>query len=357
MVVNTSNDIIIIGGGIFGITSAFVLSELGYTVTIVEEKNDILLGASLVNQNRIHYGYHYPRSVNTIKESLIGLESFKTFYDDSINNNFEKFYAISNSNSHITTDEFISVCDLFNLKLVEKYPDKKILNNKLIESCWLTDEPIFDYLELKKIIYTRLVKNKNITVIRNCTVSKIDGSTALLSNGYKLNYKYLINSTYSNISNVLSNLGYQPLESKYQLCVLPILEHKNGNNPFGITIMDGPFCSLMPKGFEKNKYILYHVKESVIQQHIGTVKPTWLPIKGLVENLIINNSKKYFPILDDMLLIDSWITTRLILPEHEFDDARPTFIEQNDKNVFTIFSGKLTTCVEASKELIKFIEK
>lgn len=357
MVVNTSNDIIVIGGGIFGVTASLVLSELGYTVTIVEEKNDILLGASLVNQNRIHYGYHYPRSVNTIKESLIGLESFKTFYGNSINYNFEKFYAISNNNSHISTDEFVKVCNLFNLKLTEKYPDKKILNTDLIESCWLTDEPIFDYLELKKIIYSKLVKDKNIRVVRNCTISKIDGSTALLSNGYKLNYKYLINSTYSNISNVLTDLGYQPLESKYQLCVLPILEYKNDNHRFGVTIMDGPFCSLMPKGFEKNRYILYHVKESVIQQHIGTTKPIWLPIKGFVEDLIINSSKNHFPILNDMSLIDSWVTTRLILPEHEFDDARPTFIEQNDKNVFTIFSGKLTTCVEASKELIKFIEK
>jgi hypothetical protein len=113
----------------------------------------------------------------------------------------------------------------------------------------------------------------------------------------------------------------------------------------------------MPKGFEKDKYILYHVKESVIQEHIGNLKPNWLPIKGFVEDSIIEGSRKYFPILESMSLIDSWITTRLILPEHEFDDARPTFIKQNDENVFTIFSGKLTTCVEASKELTKFIKK
>lgn len=351
-----SNNIIIIGGGIFGITSAFVLSELGYKVTIIEEKNDILLGASLVNQNRIHYGYHYPRSVNTMKESLIGLDSFKSFYGDCINYNFEKYYAISNNNSHITTNEFVEVCELFNLKLIEQYPSNEFLNRDLVESCFLTDEPVFDYLTLKKIIYSKLSNDKNITIIRNCTVFKLDGSSAILSNGYKLDYKYLINSTYSNISNVLSDLGYTPLKSKYQLCVLPILETNKEIGQVGVTIMDGPFCSLMPKGFEKNKYVLYHVKDSVIQEHVGTIKPNWLPMKGLVENTIIKNSIKYFPILNDMSLIDSWITTRLILPEHEFDDARPTFIEQNDKNIFTIFSGKLTTCVEASKELVKFIE-
>jgi hypothetical protein len=356
MGVNTSNNIVILGGGIFGITASLVLSELGYNITVIEEKNDILLGATLVNQNRIHYGYHYPRSSNTIKESLIGLESFLNFYGNSVNYNFKKYYAISKNNSHITSDDFINICTSFNLKLEEKYPDKSLLNHDIIESCWLTDEPVFDYLELKKNIYEKLSKRKNIRIIRNCTVSKISDSVAHLSNGYKIAYKYLINSTYSNISDVLNNLGYKPLKSKYQLCVLPILELNHNIQPFGITIMDGPFCSLMPKGFEKNKYILYHVKESVIQEHIGYEKPIWLPIKNLVEFSIMENSKKYFPIINDMSLIDSWITTRLILPEHEFDDARPTFIEQNDDNVFTIFSGKLTTCVESSKELIKFIK-
>jgi hypothetical protein len=351
-----SNNIIVIGGGIFGLTAALVLSELNYNITVIEEKNDILLGASLVNQNRIHYGYHYPRSTKTIEEALSSLESFKTFYGDSINNKFSKYYAISKTDSHVNSNEFIKICESFNLKLKEEYPNKKLLNRDLVESCWLTDEPIFDYFKLKEIIYFKLQKKKNITVIRNCTILNIDNSIAHLSNGFKIKYDYLINSTYFNISNVLNNLGYSPINSKYQLCVLPILKSKEKFKTTGITIMDGPFCSLMPKGFEKQNYILYHVKESVIQEHIGTIKPNWLPIKGFVEDLIIENSKKYFPILDSMSLIDSWITTRLVLPEQEFDDSRPTFIKQNDDNVFTIFSGKLTTCVETSKELIKFIK-
>jgi len=357
MVDNTSKNIIVVGGGIFGITAALVLSELNYNIIVIEEKNDILLGASLVNQNRIHYGYHYPRSSKTIEETLLSLESFKIFYGDSINNKFSKYYAISKFNSHINSDEFIKICNSFNLKMKDEYPSKKLLNRDLIESCWLTDEPIFDYLKLKEIIYTKLRKNKNIKIIRNCTISKINDSIANLSNGFKIKYEYLINSTYSNISNVLNDLGYTPINSKYQLCVLPILKSNKKFKTTGVTIMDGPFCSLMPKGFEKDKYILYHVKESVIQEHIGNLKPNWLPIKGFVEDSIIEGSRKYFPILESMSLIDSWITTRLILPEHEFDDARPTFIKQNDENVFTIFSGKLTTCVEASKELTKFIKK
>lgn len=355
MVVNTSN-IIVIGGGIFGITTSLILAENGYNVTIVEKNKDILTGASLINQNRIHHGYHYPRSKQTCKESLTGLESFKSYYGDCINYNFKKYYTISKKESHVSANEFVKICDDFGLPLTESYPDESILNRKMVESCWLTNEPIFDYTELKNIVYKKLSLHKNITIIRNCTISKVENSVAILDNNYRIKFDYLVNSTYSDISNVLDKLGYEPIKSKYQLCVLPILKMSSEIEPFGVTVMDGPFCSLMPKGFEKNRYILYHVKKSVIQEHIGTKRPNWLPFKNLVEQEIIDGSMEFFPILKEMELIDSWITTRIVLPEQEFDDARPTFIRKNDHNVFTIFSGKLTTCVDAAYDLLKQIK-
>ena len=34
----------------------------------------------------------------------------------------------------------------------------------------------------------------------------------------------------------------------------------------GLTIMDGPFCSVMPKGNNKNEFLLYHPKYSVVSE-------------------------------------------------------------------------------------------
>ena len=61
--------IAVIGGGIFGITTAFTLGE-EYDVELFEKNNDLLKAASGSNQYRVHRGYHYPRSMKTVLEIM-----------------------------------------------------------------------------------------------------------------------------------------------------------------------------------------------------------------------------------------------------------------------------------------------
>lgn len=359
----TKKHILIIGGGIFGLNSAIVLGEAGYQVTLVEKRNDIMQEASLVNQNRIHYGYHYPRSVETAKESLLGLKSFTEFFSDSIYKSFDKFYAIAKKGSHVNANEFSKFCKDIDLPLKEAWPEKGILNKDMVEACWLTPEPIFDFHKLKQSIIYRIIKCKKIRVIRNTQPLSIDRENTgnfrvQLTNGYKLNADFILNSTYSGIPDFANFNKLEPIKGKFQLCVMPILETtKKFKKPFGVTIMDGPFCSIMPKGFNSNQFILYHVTHSVIQQHVGYHSVDWSPIDGFVELDILDLSKHYYPVLEEMKLRDSWITTRIILPDQELDDARPTKLIKHDENIYSIFSGKLTTCVDAANYVLKLIEK
>ena len=55
--------IAVVGGGIFGITSAWKLAQKGHGVDLYEKQPDILTAASGINQYRLHKGFHYPRSV------------------------------------------------------------------------------------------------------------------------------------------------------------------------------------------------------------------------------------------------------------------------------------------------------
>ena len=57
----------VVGGGIYGVTVATKLKVSGYDVHLYEAENDILNRASGINQYRIHRGYHYPRSMETIE--------------------------------------------------------------------------------------------------------------------------------------------------------------------------------------------------------------------------------------------------------------------------------------------------
>lgn len=357
----TKKQILIIGGGVFGLSAAIVLGEAGYSVTLVEQRNDIMLEASLVNQNRVHLGYHYPRSTSTAEESLAGLQSFKEFYGDAIYDTFDKYYAIAKKGSHVNVNEFEKFCRDIDLPLKEAWPEDGVLNKEMVETCWLTPEPIFDYHKLKQIIIYRIQRTRNIRVIRNTkpiAYEKIsDGSFKVqLTNGYKLHVDFILNSTYAGIPDFANSNRLEPIKGKFQLCVMPILDTTyQFKKPFGITVMDGPFCSIMPKGFNKQHFILYHVVHSVIQQHVGYHSVDWSPIDGFVELDIMELSKIYYPILDKMTLRDSWITTRIVLPDQELDDARPTKLIKHDEDVYSIFSGKLTTCVDAAYSVLTLL--
>ncbi len=359
-ILDESKHISIIGGGIFGLSAAIILSENGFNVTVIEKENDIMTKASLVNQNRIHMGYHYPRSLSTGKESLKGLRNFKKYFSDAINDSFLKYYAISKHNTKISSDEFCNFCEELSLPLKEKYPDSKFLNKSKIESCWLTPEPVFDYFAIKLIIRNKIISNRNIKVLRNAFVKKIVPENGInniyLNNGDKIMSRYVVNATYSNIPKIINTISEETIKGKFQLCMMPILKNHNLKiNQFGITVMDGPFCSIMPKGFNKGEYILYHVEDSVLQSYEGKTRKNWNPIVNFPENICIESCSEYFPVLNDMDFIDSWIATRIVLPDKEENDDRPTLILKHGNNIFSIFSGKLTTSIDISFELLNEI--
>ena len=90
--------IAVIGAGIFGITIAVRLAK-NHSVDLFEKNNDILMAASDVNQCRVHRGYHYPRSDDTVKEVLNANKSFMEEFGESVMNNTENYYCIAKHGS------------------------------------------------------------------------------------------------------------------------------------------------------------------------------------------------------------------------------------------------------------------
>ena len=50
-------------------------------------------------------------------------------------------------------------------------------------------------------------------------------------------------------------------------------------------------------------------------------------------------------------------TFRTVLPNHDHDDARPTIVNKISNKEFSIFSGKLGTCVKAANLVCKDIQE
>ena len=150
-------DVLIIGGGFFGVYIAEQLKKQGKSVLVVEKENDFLLRASLWNQARVHSGYHYPRSILTGLRSRISFPRFVDEFSDCILTNIEKYYAVGKILSKISARQFKVFCDTINAHC-EPAPHhiKKLFNNDLIEEVYTTKEYVFDAVKLKNVMCKRM---------------------------------------------------------------------------------------------------------------------------------------------------------------------------------------------------------
>ena len=112
-----SYDYLIIGGGLFGVYTALYLVEKRYKILLCEVDSNLMKRASVVNQARLHFGYHYPRSVATARQSNEYRERFISDHSKFINNKFKQYYAIANNGSFTSDDDFLRFCDLIDIPI------------------------------------------------------------------------------------------------------------------------------------------------------------------------------------------------------------------------------------------------
>src|SRR3989344_8984690 len=122
----------IIGGGVFGATAALILGR-HFPVVLFEKNPDIFGEATLANQYRHHYGYHYPRSPETIKEVRGARRDFENFYGQAIVSDFPSYYCVSRRNSLTSAGKFLKICKKNNLPAKMAYPPKIFLNRDTVD--------------------------------------------------------------------------------------------------------------------------------------------------------------------------------------------------------------------------------
>lgn len=344
--------IAVVGGGIFGCVSALKLLEAGHKVTLFEREKSLLSCASGINQYRLHRGYHYPRSKETVqyvKESSILFE--EEFPSSICAKGFDRYYGISNEESLINSSQYLTFLEDNKLEY-EIIEDLSILKMGKVELIVKVIENGFDLSELYLSIVSKLSRSK-VRLRTNTTFTQYDSKK----------FDVVINATYANINSLLSE--DQQVDYQFELCEKPIVQLPKPFKSKSVVILDGDFCCFDPVGFNPNYQVLGHVKHAIHERHIGkfyNAPNDYLPIlnKGAVftplskfEN-IQTGFQEYFNV-DEITYKGSMFTVRTVLPQHEFDDARPSNIIKHSDNLYSIFSGKIGTCVDIANKLTKMI--
>jgi len=344
--------IAVIGGGIFGVTTAITLAT-HHHVELFEKNSDILQAASGSNQYRVHRGYHYPRSKDTVLGIINSERSFQNLYGDAIENNYEHYYCISKNDSFTTPKQFLDFCKEFNLDFEKS--DVSCVNSNSIEFCLKVKESIYDPQKLKNLSWKKLKENK-VKVNLN---SKVDDEI------FK-NFDWVIICTYSNLNSLIKNNPDSQKEYQFEVCEKPVVKLPESFKNKSIVIMDGPFMCIDPLA-NTDLHLLCNVENEIHQTNIGLfpiIGEKYLPLldSGIIKKPKITNYEKFiqssipfFPEIESAEHIGSMFTVRAVPPRVENTDARPTLVNQLDEKTISIFSGKITTCVEAANKVEKII--
>ena len=334
----------VVGGGIYGVTVATKLKVSGYDVDLYESDSQILNRASGINQYRLHRGYHYPRSIETIESCKTNEDSFIKYYNQSIvNDDIKHYYSIASEESLVTAQEYLTTLDDAGLgwKIVDTLPN-----------CDLTievDEKLYDPNMLRMLCRERLYGN-GVDVHLSKKVSKQDG------------YKHTIYSTYSSLNDFTDD----EQDYQFELCEKPVLKLPKKYKGKSIVIMDGPFMCFDPYS-DTDYHLAGNVVHAIHASNIGK-KPKIPPVyeeylnKGVVKkpkytniDRFIESAKKFFPEIEESEYIGSMYTVRTVLPYKDETDERPTIVTKQG-NEFILFSSKIGNCVNVASDIIDMVK-
>jgi hypothetical protein len=340
-------DAIIIGGGIFGLYTAEKLLLKGAKVALLEREKELFNRASRVNQSRVHRGYHYPRSFETADKISKYYNRFCNEFGFAILKPFKQFYAIAKAQSKVTADEYIQFCKGLGIPLNET-SKKRFFREDRVEAVFEAEEACFDSFKIKEHFLRKFKDNDRLEIYYNSFPKsqkiigsryeiRINGSSTVLS------APVVINATYSGINKVNEVFGFEGQKLKYELCELKHIRMLNGFSEKGVTLMDGPFFSLMPYG-GSGVYTLSAVEFTPLDT--SYLEPH--DINGLVKSndtRMEELARDYLSDSIDFEYLDSSFEVKPILVSEEEDDGRPTIITIHAKEptYISIFSGKIST--------------
>lgn len=339
-------NIAVAGAGIFGATSAIRLAERGHRVTLFDPLG-ILRAASAINQYRVHSGYHYPRSPETIAETQQARREFLEAYAPAIVRNSRHYYAIPLEGSRTAPDDYERIMRDHNLPIRNCRPAS--MNFNFIDRCYEVEEHIYDPEILRSLIEYRLVELKIKFEQREFQWEMRDG------------YDYVVWATYGMgpSSKIFKIAKYQVAE-KILVELPPELHH------VALVVVDGPFTAFDPYG--SSRLSLF-----------GSAKHTnhWTTTDPIAEIPEIYrarlNAEKFTPAPDtrfeqmreDCLYtvpaaknakyIGSRFTLRMVEDNPE-EDRRILHLQEGQPGEFHIFSGKVVSAVKAARLLCEKIE-
>lgn len=375
-------DKIIIGAGLYGLYAAKLCGERGEKVLVLEYDQAPFERATYINQARVHMGYHYPRSLTTAVKSAGYFKRFVEDFGFCIHTRFDQIYATSDKFSWTDAKQFMEFCKAAGIRC-DEVAVSHYFKQGMCDGAFLTEEYTYDAKLLQKYYEEELDKLENVTIRYGARIERIiKGSKAFdlwLAHEERVSAPFVLNATYAAVNQVIDKLEGVPKEFfdiKYELCEIILCEPSEVLRNTGITVMDGPFFSIMPFG----KTGLHSLTSVTFTPHVTSYdrRPSFGCQQGLEGSTFTcspehlgncnlcphkpDSAWPYMSHLADKYMKEEYAYTykeslysmKPILKASEVDDSRPTAIRVlSEAPAFvSVLSGKINTVYDLDEYLV-----
>ncbi len=302
----------IIGAGWFGCHISTILIDYGFVINLYEKQDKIFTNVSSNNQNRLHLGFHYPRSAKTRELCQSNYEKFISKYNcHFINSNH---YYISNE-SCMDFDTYKQIMQSQNLQFQEILTPTDF--NNLGQKCFKVQEGIIDFKEIAFKFELQLKRFINYNTYKK----PIGGEN------------WILDCTYNELNNVPGTI----FEPSLILIYKQLDETKSA---FGMTVMDGPFFSLYPYDLKQHLYTLTHVsKGRCINFDLFDIESD---IQKYYPNFLIDFKFEKYVISKKCLMLSSCASREVLT--------------HSNNNITSVICGKITGIFDFEKHITDLIK-
>lgn len=373
MRVANSYDAVIIGGGFYGLRIGLHLREtVGLdSVLIIERDSEPMNRASYVNQARVHQGYHYPRSILTAYRSRVSLPLFVDEFSEAVVDDFVHYYAIANELSKVNSNQFQQFCDRIGAPLKQAPRNiADLFDQSLIEAVYEVEEPAFDSRILRSILLERIERVGGIqldTGNEAVSVQKTGHTFVVnLRDGTSQRGERVFNATYSSLNEIQRNSGFQVIKLQHELTEMALVTLPVALQGVALTVMDGPFFSLMPFP-DRKQHTLSHVRYTpharwfegetddvsvtAMSQNLGRPASNFSRMSADV--------RRFIPCLRSMMHSESIWTVKTVLQRSAMNDSRPILFNTatGPDNYTVLMGGKIDNVYDALTEIDAIYER
>lgn len=353
-------NVAVVGAGVFGCVAAVHLSSLGHIVTIFESNSKILTGTSVHNTNRLHLGFHYPRDLPTALQSRLGYDDFRGAFPKAVNENFPNFYGLVGRGGRTNLSEFQKFLASSGLSPTElPVPDEVLrmgLDPAELLGFWNVKEAVVDLRILGEQLVVQL-KDSNVAVKVLSPVERLErnprGDWRVYHSMGVAEFDVVVKATYGTDR---IHDGIDPKSSvKKRFEVTLTLEVDLGIPPFGLTLIDGDFLTILPKGFTTTAMV-YAPGPSVVKRTEGhALDPDWAKVSNeklrFARNNLLERLRFWLPGLPSPSIVRQLVGIRTLLSGVDRTDARPSAINLLGPNYYEIWAGKIDHSVSIAREL------